>query len=117
MRPGFLALGPRTHQVAIGGRIVDGASGQPLAGAVVRVLAMPALAGAEARAPRSPAEARSRRDGSYFFLDLPAGNYRLTVEAPGRSFDPPTLTAAVEYGGAPRFVDFHLLPPQSSPPR
>lgn len=116
MRSGFLTLGPRTHQVAIGGRIVDGPHGQPLAGAVIQAMATGATTGT-AGAPAPPATTLSRRDGSYVFLDLPAGNYRLTVEAPGRSFDPSTLTAAVEYDGAPRFVDFQLLPPQSSPPR
>lgn len=58
------------HQVAIGGTITD-ASLTPLAGATVRVLSKPANS--------VQATFDSRRDGTYFFLDLPDGAYTVSV--------------------------------------
>lgn len=74
------------HQVAIGGRVVDGGD-EPVAGAEVTVTVMPEefqrkLAGAakvegggwkhsDQRLDRSFTKA----DGIYYFLDLPAGKY------------------------------------------
>lgn len=74
------------HQVAIGGRVVDGGD-QAVAGAEVTITVMPKefqrkIAGAAETAGGGWKDSDRRldlscakRDGIYYFLDLPAGKY------------------------------------------
>jgi len=74
------------HQVAIGGRVVDGGD-QAVAGAEVTITVMPEefqrkIAGAAETAGGGWKDSDRRldlscakRDGIYYFLDLPAGKY------------------------------------------
>ncbi|GAA4609860.1 hypothetical protein BJY16_007544 [Actinoplanes octamycinicus] len=62
------------HVVAIGGRVADDTTGLPVPLARVVVLSGPRL---------GAGPAVSRADGSFYFLDLPAGLYRLEATAPG----------------------------------
>jgi hypothetical protein len=54
------------HQVSIAGVVFDGATGQAIAGARVKI-------------DDSPQWTLTRPDGWFFFLDLPRGNYSLTA--------------------------------------
>lgn len=81
------------NQVAIAGRVGD-AQDKPVAGVQVTLTAMPETFDARLRGAISAAGSRwqemeerqdrvlSRHDGTYCFLDLPAGNYTLTAVAP-----------------------------------
>jgi hypothetical protein len=60
------------HVVSIAGTVRDAATGAPIAGALVEL----------AEGPRQGRQS-SQPDGSYFFVDLPKGSYRLRVSVPG----------------------------------
>jgi hypothetical protein len=65
------------HRVALAGQVTDAQTGKAVVGAQVRISAAPpAFVG---RPDRSDTAA----DGSFHFLDLPAGQYTLTVSLPG----------------------------------
>ncbi|MBZ5681022.1 MAG: carboxypeptidase-like regulatory domain-containing protein [Acidobacteriia bacterium] len=82
------------RQVAVAGRVIDTRTGKPLPGALVTITgASPAFkkklaakamqyaaqwAGMVERADRT----RSRKDGSFYFLDLPDGEYKLQASLP-----------------------------------
>ncbi len=82
------------RQVAIGGRIVDKAE-KPIATAKISITAFPkefeqklTVAATAARICRPETDERpdrivSRRDGIYFFMDLPDGEYTLKASSSG----------------------------------
>jgi len=82
------------HRVALWGKVVDGLSQMPLAGAEVTITTMPKaftrrlklLAAADSenweRRAQRPDKTRSRADGLFYFLDLPDGEYGLTAVLP-----------------------------------
>jgi hypothetical protein len=85
---------PIHHQVAICGVAVDGRTGQVLPGVQVRIIAMPASfsdrlklkALQHARWEKleeRPDRTFTRADGSFRFLDLPDGEYRLAFSLRG----------------------------------
>ncbi len=81
------------RQVAIGGQVVDG-NNKPVAGVQVTLTGMPdafkqklkhAADAAETAwddLEKRPDRTQSRRDGIYFFLDLPDGSYTLNAIDP-----------------------------------
>jgi hypothetical protein len=80
----------KRHRVAIAGVVVDGVTGKPVAGARVEIKASPKeyqawLARQCATCitdPARPEVVRTRRDGLFYFLDLPAGDYSLYLFLP-----------------------------------
>ena len=91
------------HQVAIAGQVSDAQGNVPLGGARVRItsgpavftnwLAVHALQYGEAWAtlPKRPDQVLTAADGHFHFMDLPNGQYTLTVSLPG---------AGTRYGSA-----------------
>jgi len=82
------------HRAAIGGHVVDAATGAPIAGALV-MIATPAQS------------AFTREDGFYSFIDLPDGSYALSASAPalGTRYGNAaavTVTVASDASGAPQ---------------
>lgn len=84
------------HQVAICG-VVTNESGERLKGLPVSIVSMPdafsaRISGALRAVDKKekelarPDQTLTRRDGSYFFLDLPAGRYTLKVIDPATGF-------------------------------
>jgi hypothetical protein len=83
------------HRVAIAGRVLEAGTDKAVADAVVSMTTMPsAFAKKLAIAslaygsrwdalPDRPDRTRSRRDGLFYFLDLPDGAYELTASVPG----------------------------------
>ncbi|HVQ42578.1 MAG TPA: carboxypeptidase-like regulatory domain-containing protein [Vicinamibacterales bacterium] len=70
--------GPRTAVVV--GQVIDGISGEPIPEAVVR-LSMPAFLATLSTTPN--ARVMADADGRFFFTDLPAGEYSLSVTKDG----------------------------------
>ena len=82
------------HQVAVAGRVIDARTQQFLTGAIVTITGMPELfrralalkavqygsrwAGMSDRIDRT----RARQDGTFYFLDLPDGEYTVTAALP-----------------------------------
>lgn len=82
------------HQIAIAGWVTDEKTGRPIGGARVEIKEAPRDfqdwltvkagqygAGWETMAER-PDRTHTEADGSYYFLDLPDGDYRLTASLP-----------------------------------
>lgn len=79
------------HQVAVAGRVIDAGTGKPIAGATVSIgegpEAFKRILEARARQSREastaivarPDQARTAADGIFYFLDLPDGDYTLSV--------------------------------------
>lgn len=110
------------RRVKIAGVVTDARTGLPLAGAAIAVTDAPAPFKAKQAAldalparfqPRDrPDRATSRSDGAFYFLDLPAGDYRLEVRPPapaGRYGVVAGKAAKVAADGAAR-VDLALTP-------
>lgn len=82
------------HRVAIAGRVLDGGTQKPVAGAEVTITTMPAefkmalerlslrQGKGWVRTSERPDKTRSRTDGIFHFLDLPAGKYGLSALLP-----------------------------------
>src|SRR6187402_1696313 len=70
--------GPRTGVVV--GQVIDGISGEPIPEAIVR-MSMPAFLATLPTTPRGQVMADA--DGRFFFTDLPAGEYALSVTKDG----------------------------------
>jgi len=82
------------HRVALWGKVVDGLTQTPLAGAEVTITTRPSefgrrlelLAAADRekwnRGEERPDKTRSRADGLFYFLDLPDGEYGLSAVLP-----------------------------------
>jgi hypothetical protein len=78
-----LAQQPAAPHAQINGRVVSADTGAPLAGATVSLrstrLATPSI-------PPLSVDATSDEDGVFVFLELPAGDYSVTVSRPGYHF-------------------------------
>lgn len=85
------------HRVAIGGRVLNGKTQQPVAGAVVLLTEVPdefksrctasheAAKQSGANHVRRLDEASTSPSGHYYFCDLPKGRYELKATGNGRS--------------------------------
>jgi hypothetical protein len=82
-----------SHRVAIAGWVLDGATRKPIAGASVAITEMPAALEQRLAVARSayvnwdqmterPDKRRTRKDGLFYFLDLPEGGYTVTAVLP-----------------------------------
>lgn len=69
--PGQQPVEMLTHRVSISGRVSAAGSGEGICGVQVTIKERPGQ------------HTTTRLDGDYFFLDLPAGSYRLSFSAPG----------------------------------
>jgi hypothetical protein len=105
------------HQVVLAGLVEEEATGTPVAGAEVSV----AVTGEADRADGGPSHADgtfTKADGIYFFLDLPAGRYRVTaVELRSGARDEKTVSIPRDRQGNVQLtsVDINLSqPPQAS---
>ena len=116
------------RRVAVAGRVVDGRTGKPFSGATVTITAMPdafrkklelramqygaGWSGMAERADRT----RSRADGSFYFLDLPDGDYHLSATLPsmGKRYGTAGAEVSVSRGDDGRvkiaFADLALQP-------
>jgi Carboxypeptidase regulatory-like domain len=116
------------RQVAVAGRVVDGRTGKPFSGATVTIAAMPDAfrrklelramqygAGWNRMAERAD-RTRSRADGSFYFLNLPDGDYQLSATLPsmGKRYGTANAEVSVSRGDDGRmkiaFVDLALQP-------
>ncbi|CAG1003693.1 hypothetical protein MYXO_03226 [Myxococcaceae bacterium] len=66
------------HQVAIAGRITDAQTGRAIAGAEVRLTAVPPAL----TTPGLLASLHTAADGHFHYLDLPDGSYTLSISLP-----------------------------------
>ncbi|MBV9301611.1 MAG: carboxypeptidase regulatory-like domain-containing protein [Acidobacteriaceae bacterium] len=116
------------HRVALGGRITDEETGKPLEGVDVTIIDMPQefkvqVNHASLQYANSWERMRERLDrtvtkknGLFYFVDLPSGNYRLNVSVPGpgSSYSTGQKTASVSRDGDGNStvvrVDFALRP-------
>jgi hypothetical protein len=94
------------RQVAIGGRVVDGQN-NPVAGARVKITAkagkfkVQAESGAWENLQERPDATVSRVDGTYFFLDLPQGQYTLSAIDPRSGQSAETQATVAKHKEAP----------------
>ena len=80
---GLLSQAPAATGV-IAGRVVDGTTGQPIAGAAVRIGRAPAQPGqANPPTPLPPYGVQTNAEGQFVFPGLAAGAYTLTSQAAG----------------------------------
>jgi len=95
------------HRAALGGRVKDARTGEPLAAVRVEIAAGPAAFTSRldllvrqhgdlwATLAERPDRTRTARDGFFRFLDLPAGQYILSASLPGSGTRYGTATAGV----------------------
>lgn len=102
------------HRAALGGRVKDARTGEPLAAVRVEITAGPAAfinrlallarqhGGLWATLSERPDRTRTAHDGFFRFLDLPAGQYTLSASLPGSGSRYGTASAKVTLSaGAP----------------
>lgn len=88
------------------GRVTDAETGDPVAGAVVRLDGHAPLGNA---APDDPRDETTSETGEYTLLGLPSGTWNITVEAEGYQAAPGTVT--VRFGrNAPVNIEMEALP-------
>ena len=88
------------------GRVTDAETGEPVAGAVVRLDGHSPLGNAE---PDDPRDETTSESGEYTLLGLPSGTWNLTVEAEGYQAAPGTVT--VRFGrNAPVNIELEAIP-------
>ncbi|MDX2153379.1 MAG: carboxypeptidase regulatory-like domain-containing protein [Bryobacteraceae bacterium] len=95
---------------ALRGRVLDGATGQPLPKA--RVYANPNDARPSPDAPRRILGALTDGEGAFTIPNVPPGRYRLSAERPGYAARPriPWPSVTVSEASEPDTVDLKLLP-------
>ncbi len=88
------------------GRVTDAETGEPVAGAVVRLDGHSPLGNAE---PDDPRDETTSESGEYTLLGLPSGTWNITVEAEGFQAAPGTVT--VRFGrNAPVNIELEAIP-------
>ena len=88
------------------GRVTDAETGDPVAGAIVRLDGHAPLGNAE---PDDPRDETTSESGEYTLLGLPSGTWNLTVEAEGYQAAPGTVT--VRFGrNAPVNIELEAIP-------
>jgi hypothetical protein len=70
-------------RAAIGGTVVDGVSGQPLAGALVQLVGYPAAFATRLAGAAGADRLATSATGGFAFFDLPDGDYALAIGLPG----------------------------------
>lgn len=116
------------HQVALAGHVLDARTSRPLPGALVTITGMSAAFQKKLAAKamqygaqwtgmaERPDRTRSRPDGSFYFLDLPDGDYKIMASLPnmGKRFSAAEVKATVsrDASGTMKiaFVDLPLQP-------
>lgn len=88
------------RRVALAGWVTDGETGKSIEGASVAITAMPAAFERVLRyaSKTEPLDrTQTREDGSFFFVDLPDGEYTCNISAPrtGRRYAASQVTATV----------------------
>ena len=88
------------------GRVTDAETGEPIAGATVRLDGHNPLGNAE---PDDPREETTSDSGQYTLLGLPSGTWNMTVEAEGFQAAPGTVT--VQFGrNPPMNIELDAIP-------
>ena len=88
------------------GRVTDAETGDPVAGAVVRLDGHSPLGNAE---PQPPRDETTSESGEYTLLGLPSGSWNITVEAEGYQAAPGVVT--VRFGrNAPVNIELEGIP-------
>ncbi len=99
----WMTLTTKRRQVAIAGRVIEAVTKQAIAGAIIQIeqspdkfqqrLKLKALQVGD-RPIEHLDQSVSAIDGCFYFLDLPAGDYRLTASLPGTGTRYETVTTA-----------------------
>lgn len=125
----FLTFKPSAHRAAIAGKVSDALSKRPVAGALASITEGPpaygrwlALQAAQApqkssnaraaAAAQRPDQARTAADGCFCFVDLPDGDY--TVSIGGAGYGTSEIRPSVKrdlHGSIPLQIAAILLPP------
>lgn len=107
------------RRLVLGGHVSDGGH-KPIEGVEIIAEYLPEGRSGKPRHPAEPLpgdgrrrkkiqDTHSRADGSYYFLDLPAGEYRVRVTYRGRRQEQEVTLSADELGIiTPRFVNFSM---------
>lgn len=104
------------RQIAIAGQVTSAESGRAVPDACVQITAAPERFATRVRVQAKLAGSQpldrttSRGDGSFYFLDLPDGDYMLTAWMPGRlpAYDPVVVESQVSRDADGRVQTIHL---------
>lgn len=116
----WLTIAAVRHHVAIAGQVTDAQTGKIIAGALVAITAAPAPFTDRLSLQQKqygdqwetmverPDRTRTRADGHFHFMDLPAGQYTLAASLPGQGTRygtaQATVTVALDANGNIRLV-------------
>jgi hypothetical protein len=112
---GFLSIGLISHRAALVGRVIDQLTQQPLPAVEVSITDAPAEFKARLAALRhgrpelEPERRTTGDDGSFRWINLPAGAYKLTAATSGKKYATAAATVNVSLG-QPAIAEMDLAP-------
>jgi len=108
--PGAVGQGPQQALVGTGfiaGQVVDVPGGKPVSEVQVVLITRSLAGGRGVQQPSVPVVSTDTQ-GRFFFANLPAGGYTLTVNRSGYSVSAGSIPALVDLGEAERVIDLRL---------